>query len=631
MSSQALAAGLSSFGSNIGQGFQNYIAGRERRELLSGEAMAYGGQLKEKQARGEKLSSNEEAMLKKLENVGDMGTRELQGIISEYETDEKMEKLQLQKRILQQQTEAAERAGKSQAALMKFHKDKPTMEEGFADPSFGEFKNVPAYLLDPAQRQLGDPVIPSYSELPSIEREYGPATLEMEKDVEKIITEMPPMPPTSKPMSQKKSERWLNEQLKIYGGEYEDAKKELEAHEAAGNFGYIEPIPLGEGVGAIIKSKIDNLAQDLYGDPNYQKSRELSRKLDRALERKQYLEKEIETNKYLPPLVIEGVEQEPVVSYDSSKVAANLAADENYYRKKRDEDYLNAIDNRVMAEGDRLGEKQVSGRFLEDEGDTPVERREKLIGALADYDLTPEDRKKAIDMISEKYPKLKEIATEVITSDGDQIGYNVKGSFVRTYNKGQENTPQGWRVKSRSVDGATGKVTLTYENPKNLPTYIPTAGKIAGEYSDLTLKNENAPSEGQAKEFNTAAANAKAIIADAKYLMEMTKDASFFEQRLTDRAFRADVETRIATMKGKLRPILIGPGAMSDIEQKMLANALPNPSDFFRLDSATIKRFETLGDLVDKKIKYHGEAIGLWDYDTKNPSKEESPTNPLSY
>merc|ERR1712072_1263240 len=126
-----------------------------------------------------------------------MGTRELQGIISEYETDEKMEKLQLQKRILQQQTEAAERAGKSQAGLMKFHKDKPTMEEGFADPSFGEFKNVPAYLLDPAQRQLGDPVIPSYSELPNIDREYGPATLEMEKDVEKIITEMPPMPPTS--------------------------------------------------------------------------------------------------------------------------------------------------------------------------------------------------------------------------------------------------------------------------------------------------------------------------------------------------------------------------------------------------------------------------------------------------
>lgn len=103
MSSQALAAGLSSFGSSIGQGFQNYMAGRERRELLSGEAMAYGSQLKEKQAQGIKLSSNEEAMLKKLENVGDMGTRELQSIISEYETDEKMEQLQRQKKLHENQ------------------------------------------------------------------------------------------------------------------------------------------------------------------------------------------------------------------------------------------------------------------------------------------------------------------------------------------------------------------------------------------------------------------------------------------------------------------------------------------------------------------------------------------------
>lgn len=103
MSSQALAAGLSSFGSSIGQGFQNYMAGRERRELLSGEAMAYGSQLKEKQAQGIKLSSNEEAMLKKLENVGDMGTRELQNIIAEYETDEKMEQLQMQKKLHENQ------------------------------------------------------------------------------------------------------------------------------------------------------------------------------------------------------------------------------------------------------------------------------------------------------------------------------------------------------------------------------------------------------------------------------------------------------------------------------------------------------------------------------------------------
>ena len=95
MSSQALAAGLSSFGSSIGQGFQNYMAGREKRELLSGEAMAIYNELGRKGVR----TQDEQKMFDKLEKAGDMGTRELQSIISEYETGEKMEQLQMQKKL----------------------------------------------------------------------------------------------------------------------------------------------------------------------------------------------------------------------------------------------------------------------------------------------------------------------------------------------------------------------------------------------------------------------------------------------------------------------------------------------------------------------------------------------------
>mgnify|MGYP001250615852 CR=1 FL=1 len=97
MSSQALAAGLSSFGSNIGQGFQNYTAGRERRELLSGEAQAIFSELADLGVR----TQSQQKMFDKLQNAGDMGTRELQGIISEYDTQEKMDQLKRAKKIQQ--------------------------------------------------------------------------------------------------------------------------------------------------------------------------------------------------------------------------------------------------------------------------------------------------------------------------------------------------------------------------------------------------------------------------------------------------------------------------------------------------------------------------------------------------
>jgi len=256
------------------------------------------------------------------------------------------------------------------------------------------------------------------------------------------------------------------------------------------------------------------------------------------------------------------------------------------------------------------------------EGDSSEERRTQLIDALAKYDLTPEDRKKAIDMISEKYPQLKKMATEYVTAGGETIGYDVGGTFVKSP-KGGKDKPQGWRLKSVTED-SDGKKSYIYENPRNLPTYVPTASKYAQGDSELTLTNENAPSEGQAKEFNTAAGNAKKIQEDAKRLIELTKDKNWFQQRITDRAFMAEVSTTIATMRGMLRPILIGPGAMSDIEQKMLSNALPDPSDFFRLDAATLQRFATLGDLVGKKMKYHGESIGLWEYNKQDAAAQSS-------
>jgi len=409
----AFTQGGMAFGQGVGRGIRDYRERKEKRELLSGEAHAIYNELySREEAGGKPLGKGEEEMLKKLENVGDMGTRELQGIISEYETGEKMDNLRLRKKILQQQAESAERKGTSEQGLMDYHKTMPSLEEGFQDPTYDEFENVPSYLLDPAKRQSGDPAIPEYD--PVASPEQGPS-LSMYKDIETKITSLPPLPPKHHAMSKKQADRWLDKELDVYEKAWGDASLELENHKNKGG-SYVPPIPEREGLWGEIQSKADFLGRESFGDETYQKSRELSRKLDRAAERWEYLNKEKETNKHLPPMVVEGVEQDPLVTHDTSKVDANLAQNPSYYDPKMD--------------AERLGSKTASGKNLADEGDTPIERREKLVSALADYDLTPEDRKKAIDMISEKYPKLKEVAAEAVSPSGKKLGFTIGGKFI---------------------------------------------------------------------------------------------------------------------------------------------------------------------------------------------------------
>jgi len=98
----AFTQGGMAFGQGVGRGIRDYRDRKEKRELLSGEAHAIYNELySREEAGGKPLGKGEEEMLKKLENVGDMGTRELQGIISEYETGEKMDNLRLRKKIQQ--------------------------------------------------------------------------------------------------------------------------------------------------------------------------------------------------------------------------------------------------------------------------------------------------------------------------------------------------------------------------------------------------------------------------------------------------------------------------------------------------------------------------------------------------
>lgn len=645
------------FGQSIGGGIENYTKGRERRELLVGKALGIQKQL----LQDPKRTDEDNKYLKKFEDINELGTRQLQSLISEFETGEELQMIDLNRRLKTAQTRAAEAKLKSMEGLGRFTKDMAGMEEGFPEDSrwsvpeylTRDYANRPAALAQEPDIAAGaypgdywgrevkpiykDVVMPPLPPGFDTSQRTGIGPTRRELAIQNLQEKYPgeevnPMFQVSEPVGgMKEAHKKVDEEIRLATEKVEGAKRELEKYEDGGGFAIpsVDKNALASGwwAGGVegAKAKLDNWAREEHSrnSPEYKKRLQLSKvieeyspRLARAKESKYALDHpeeypsgfkgsvvdyEDEGAEVLPDFDVsaEGRVRRVLKGYDTSGMNDRIDAEQRAAG--------------LEPEPEPLSMKPVEGITRGTDVMPMDERRATLIDALAQYDLTPADRKQAIDMISEKYPKLKEVATEVITADGEELGYNIDGTFVKKA-KGRVSTPQGWRVKSRSVNQKTGEETVTFENPRDLPTYVPTASKYAEADPELTLKNENAPSEGQAKEFNTAFVSAKGIVEDAKYLIDMTKDASFFKQRLLDREFKAKVNERIAMMKGQMRLLIVGPGAMSEMEQKMLADALPDPSDFFRLDSATIARLEGLEYLSNRKLKFQGEAIGLWDY-----------------
>lgn len=69
----------------------------------------------------------------------------------------------------------------------------------------------------------------------------------------------------------------------------------------------------------------------------------------------------------------------------------------------------------------------------------------------------------------------------------------------------------------------------------------------------------------------------------------------------------AEVERNL--LKGSLRTIIVGPGAVSETEQKILDSAVSNPTDYFQINNTT--RLKTLKMILQKKLKNAVEAEGM--------------------
>lgn len=64
-------------------------------------------------------------------------------------------------------------------------------------------------------------------------------------------------------------------------------------------------------------------------------------------------------------------------------------------------------------------------------------------------------------------------------------------------------------------------------------------------------------------------------------------------------------------LQGALRELIVGPGAVSEFEQKLLQETIANPTKFFSLDEKNKSTLETLKKAIEKKFKANLEAEGL--------------------
>ena len=64
-------------------------------------------------------------------------------------------------------------------------------------------------------------------------------------------------------------------------------------------------------------------------------------------------------------------------------------------------------------------------------------------------------------------------------------------------------------------------------------------------------------------------------------------------------------------MIGSLRTLLVGQGAVSEYEQKILQDTIANPADFLSLDEKNKTKLETLKRAIQKKFRANLEAEGI--------------------
>ena len=240
--------------------------------------------------------------------------------------------------------------------------------------------------------------------------------------------------------------------------------------------------------------------------------------------------------------------------------------------------------------------------------------------------LGPENRAIAEKFVQSRFPR--DIPGARITLDGEDTGKYIAGGQVLSERQQQnlmgiDSAPKGTYFKGLQgvVDPENGQIKYTYnygigEDPRAVG-FVEDAVK---NYSDLTFKSKLASSEQEAKDFRTLAADAEHGSQIIDEVLAMDDEMGFFSRRVAlplDSAARAKVQSKLNVLRGKLRLAIIGPGAVSEYEQKILEQVIGNPTQFFQINENARARLESLKSMMLQGMKFKGHQIGIWDYNHK--------------
>tara|TARA_Y100001973_G_scaffold47472_1_gene70724 strand:+ start:163 stop:2139 length:1977 start_codon:yes stop_codon:yes gene_type:complete len=255
--------------------------------------------------------------------------------------------------------------------------------------------------------------------------------------------------------------------------------------------------------------------------------------------------------------------------------------------------------------------------------------------------LGPENRAVAEQFVQSRFPR--EIPGARITLDGKDTGKYIAGGQVLTERQQQnlmgiDSAPKGTYFKGLqgAVDPETGQVKYTYnygigEDPRSVG-FVEDA---VNNYADLTFKSKLASSEQEAKDFRTLAADAEHGAQIIDEVLKMDDEMGFFSRRVPlplNDATRARVQSKLNVLRGKLRLAIIGPGAVSEYEQKILEQVIGNPTKMFQIEGNTRARLESLKSMMLQGMKFKGEQIGIWDYNHKmKPGAKKSDKRRTDY
>lgn len=444
-------------GQGIGQGIKTYKEKKNRRDHNASKALAIRGQFDDEEEAGT-LSAANSKLHKQLQNLEDLGSKKIESLVAEYETGEEMKVNSMKKNLLQYQVEAAQAGAQSRQGLAQLGQDLPGVEAGFE----GDAWAVPEYLTrdylegDRGQRDIAAGAFPGehygdesraiYENASTIpEGETRAANHWMDKFRDTRVSHGEPSPDTNElrvAAIARNDERMaeLDESIAGY-----DSRRGTEAENYQKNFNEKAPWLAKQIVGDAYKHKANEEGDLPWPIVEWGDQGEVGKRM-MVLERQNSKDKEELQNLKVENEVLEmkgdSLKSETKSPADAPPQGFNkrLAGYETY----GDDDTTTITEPALDEYGNDTGEtrsrtyagadpQRPLDRYATSGGtpDTPTdERRGQLIDSLAQYNLTPTDRKQAIDMISEKYPKLKEIATGIESPDGKSLGFTIGNTFI---------------------------------------------------------------------------------------------------------------------------------------------------------------------------------------------------------